>query len=155
MCLHLWEVCFRAYSYICMYAYIQVPYTHTHTHTYTYMHTKGGAREYYSASDLRVGGVVSVFGRQLVLDDCDSATRAYYEENFGELFAKSVGADSANKRPKSALIIPPHNGFGHEEDSRQNCMSLHPKPPKVCSCVFRVCVCVCRCICVCAYNPAS
>jgi len=86
--------------------------------------------EHYKATDLVVGGVITVFGRQLVLNDCDSATRAFYEEEYGIVQGDAQGKASGG-RPKSAIVVPPHNGFGKEEDSRQNCISLHPKAPKM------------------------
>lgn len=36
--------------------------------------------EYYRAADLRLGGTVSVFGRDLLLLDCDEFTKRYYKE---------------------------------------------------------------------------
>ena len=36
-------------------------------------------------------------------------------------------ADPASSKSKE---IPPYNGFGSEEDSLCNCLSLIPKPPK-------------------------
>jgi len=114
-----------------------------------------GPRGYYQAHDLRVGGVVSVFGRQLVLNDADAATVKYYKDVMGvDLMAggglsrgvsatsrastagpasphASSGHGGAASRPRSAVLVPPHNGFGKEEDSRQNCLSLHPKPPRI------------------------
>ena len=33
------------------------------------------------------------------------------------------------KPPKPPRMIPPYNGFGSEEDSLGNCLSLIPKPP--------------------------
>lgn len=97
--------------------------------------TVGGSsasNKFYSPADFSVGGVVGVFGRQLVLEDCDETTRSYYEEEFGISFPKQPKSIKQTGRPKSVVLVPPHNGFGKEEDSRQNCVSLHPKPPKVC-----------------------
>ena len=116
-----------------------------------------GPRGFYTAHDLRVGGVVSVFGRQLVMNDADGATIKYYKESLGidvmaggaSAMSRGVSATSrastagpssphgsgkntsGASRPRSALLVPPHNGFGKEEDSRQNCLSLHPKPPRI------------------------
>lgn len=112
---------------------------------------------FYTAHDLRVGGVVSVFGRQLVLNDADAATVRYYKEQLGidvmagrallrGVSAQSRASTAAPSSPHSSsanvegssqaarlrnvILVPPHNGFGKEEDSRQNCLSLHPKPPR-------------------------
>jgi len=97
--------------------------------------TSGGEQAdagYYTASDFQIGGIISVFGRQLVLNDCDDATSRYYSENFGADLrpARAQAVRAGTGRPKSAVLVPAHNGFGKEEDARQNCISLHPKPPK-------------------------
>jgi len=34
------------------------------------------------------------------------------------------------KPPRAPRMIPPYNGFGSEEDSLGNCLSLIPKPPQ-------------------------
>ena len=34
------------------------------------------------------------------------------------------------KPPRQPRMIPPYNGFGSEEDSLGNCLSLIPKPPQ-------------------------
>ena len=34
------------------------------------------------------------------------------------------------KPPREPRMIPPYNGFGSEEDSLGNCLSLIPKPPQ-------------------------
>ena len=91
--------------------------------------TGGGAENFYTARDLRLGGVVSVFGRQLVLNSCDESTARYYRDVLG-VDMNPPAPPPRPPRPQSAVIVPPHNGFGKEEDSRQNCLSLHPKPPR-------------------------
>ena len=90
------------------------------------------AGEHYTAKDFVLGGIVSVFGRQLLLNDCDDATARYYLDEFGvDVRAQRQQAARAGAaRPKPAMLVPAHNGFGKEEDARQNCLSLHPKPPK-------------------------
>jgi hypothetical protein len=46
---------------------------------------------------------------------------------------RSVAAvrEMEKQQRQRAILVPPHNGFGKEEDTRQNCLSLHPKPPRV------------------------
>jgi hypothetical protein len=91
--------------------------------------TGGGRERFYTARDLHLGGVVSVFGRQLVLNSCDESTARYYRDELG-VEMNPAAPPPRPLRPQSAVIVPPHNGFGKEEDSRQNCLSLHPKPPR-------------------------
>ena len=43
----------------------------------------------YHWSELRVGDVVNVFGRELTLRDCDEHTRGWYEERLGLTAAAS------------------------------------------------------------------
>lgn len=39
--------------------------------------------DYYTSADLVVGAVVNVWGRKLVLCDCDDFTKEYYKTKFG------------------------------------------------------------------------
>jgi hypothetical protein len=84
----------------------------------------------YTPLDLRIGGYVSVHGRPFLLHDCDDFTRHFYMNNMGyhgsEMEAINVQEVIPNP-PKREL--PPYNGFGSYEDSKQNCTSLLPKPP--------------------------
>ena len=42
-----------------------------------------------------------------------------------------TGESGDEKPPTTAeRVIPPHNGFGSDEDSLGNCLSLLPRPPK-------------------------
>ena len=47
-----------------------------------------------------------------------------FSENFDSIDYKSKGT------PSQPRVMPPYNGFGSEEDSLCNCLSLIPKPPK-------------------------
>ena len=60
-------------------------HTHSHTHTHTHPHThQTGAVEtdYYRDSDLTLGAVINVWGRRLLLCDCDEFTREYYTTKY-------------------------------------------------------------------------
>ena len=47
-----------------------------------YMHTCN-SDGYYTPKDLRVGGVISVFGRQMMINDADASTMRYYQDVLG------------------------------------------------------------------------
>lgn len=81
---------------------------------------------------MKIGQVLNVFGRTVVLTDCDKFTRDYYQKKYGiEEFVPI-------ERPKetrwmSGFVerpIPPYNGWGSFEDSEANCHSIQPKAPQ-------------------------
>jgi hypothetical protein len=39
--------------------------------------------EYYKDSDLAIGVAINVFGRKIVLTDCDAFTKEYYSNKYG------------------------------------------------------------------------
>jgi len=86
-------------------------------------------RNFYRAQDFKLGDTVSVFGRKLLLHDCDDFTRQYYQQQFGQEMEPIPV--SGPRKHDVIMPIPPHNGIGREEDSIMNVMSLHPKPPKM------------------------
>lgn len=47
------------------------------------MQTGAVANEHYHDSDLTIGGVVNVWGRWLLLCDCDEFTKEYYRSKYG------------------------------------------------------------------------
>ncbi len=63
--------------------------------------------------------------------DADYFTRKFYEENFGITFQTSDRykntLDSSKDEPLRPIEIPPHNGFGSEEDSLGSVLHLVPK----------------------------
>lgn len=40
---------------------------------------------YYKDSDLQIGSVLNIYGRAVVLTDCDSFTKNYYRKKVGNL----------------------------------------------------------------------
>ena len=83
------------------------------------------------AEHLRVGSTLSVFGRNFFIYACDEFTRNYYMETMGLDAAALAPIDVTEEvKPLATNELPPHNGFGSLEDSRQNCIMLIAKPPK-------------------------
>ncbi|XP_071340370.1 EF-hand domain-containing family member C2 isoform X1 [Trachinotus anak] len=85
--------------------------------------------EFYKDCDLTVGGEVNVFGRRVIIANCDDFTKDYYRskysiEDFTPIQYKAPAA------PKPQRLVPPYNGFGSEEDSLSSCLGLLPKPPQ-------------------------
>mmetsp|Transcript_16710 Transcript_16710/g.52605 ORF Transcript_16710/g.52605 Transcript_16710/m.52605 type:complete len:431 (+) Transcript_16710:977-2269(+) len=84
--------------------------------------------EYYTYDDLKVGCYVNVYGRRMLIHDADEFTRHYYVTKLNwdiQDFRPVVVAEQYPPIPQSEL--PPYNGWGTEEDSRQNCLSLIPR----------------------------
>lgn len=84
----------------------------------------------YEPQDLFVGSTVNVWGRTVVLYDCDEFTQNFYMEFLG--YDQSQGKVDVSEVPlrHAKLLPPPHAGVGSEEDSLINCLMVRPKPPK-------------------------
>ncbi|XP_061580290.1 EF-hand domain-containing family member C2 [Cololabis saira] len=87
------------------------------------------SEEFYKDCDLAVGGEVNVWGRRVVLADCDDFTKQHYRSKYGieDFTPVQYKVPPAPELPKP---VPPFNGFGSEEDSLQACLKLLPKPPR-------------------------
>lgn len=86
---------------------------------------------FYSPEDLRIGGIMEVYGRSLEVCGCDRFTKQYYMDTFGMQegdFPLMEPASATN--PPPMLPPPPHNGYGTEEDSLGSFLFLTPKVPK-------------------------
>jgi len=85
---------------------------------------------YVGVDDLRVGCMLDVFHRRIMLTDADKFTREWYLENKGVVLRPKV----TKRRPVKILPRetepPKHTGFGTEADSRKSWESLHPMPPR-------------------------
>ncbi|XP_034144941.1 EF-hand domain-containing family member C2 isoform X2 [Esox lucius] len=87
------------------------------------------AQQFYKDSDLTLGGVMNVWGRRVIICDCDNFTKEYYRSKYGiEDF--SPVQYKAPLTPEPPRPVPPYNGFGSEEDSLCSCQGLLPKPPQ-------------------------
>ncbi|KAG9349598.1 hypothetical protein JZ751_028046 [Albula glossodonta] len=85
--------------------------------------------EYYKDSDLTLGAVINVWGRKVVLCDCDNFTKEFYRSKYGIEDFTPVDF-KASPAPKVPREVPPYNGFGSEEDSLCSCKGLVLKAPK-------------------------
>ena len=91
---------------------------------------KPGTDEYYDDKDLYIGQVVDVFNRQFLLYDADDYTKNFLDNKFGKHDWTPINVDEYVPKGRPEIVLPPHNGWGSEEDSRGYCYSLHPKPPR-------------------------
>lgn len=63
-----------------------------------YLQTGAINTEYYSDVDLTLGGVINVWGRMMLLCDCDEFTKQYYKTKYG------IG-QPLNNQKKDLLLI--------------------------------------------------
>ena len=76
-----------------------------------------------------MGGQISIIHKAYKIIGADKFTRDYFLNAMQRdmpLYVPKV----VQKETKRKTEIPPHNGFGDEEDSKVNCLRLIPKPPK-------------------------
>ncbi|XP_065533163.1 EF-hand domain-containing family member C2 isoform X2 [Lathamus discolor] len=85
-------------------------------------------QEFYKDSDLKIGAVINVWGRKIILCDCDEFTKEYYRTKHGIEDFTPVPYKTPPP-PKPEKTFPPYTGFGSEEDSLCSCMGLILKPP--------------------------
>ncbi|XP_064535803.1 EF-hand domain-containing family member C2 isoform X1 [Drosophila montana] len=89
---------------------------------------------YYTDEDLKIGTVLKVFGRHVMLTSCDQFTQHYYREKYGiQDFTPQPVPDRSDERasnPSQARRLPPYNGWGSYEDSEGNCITVEPKAPQ-------------------------
>uniref|UniRef100_A0A8D0GMK5 EF-hand domain-containing family member C2 n=1 Tax=Sphenodon punctatus TaxID=8508 RepID=A0A8D0GMK5_SPHPU len=86
-------------------------------------------QEFYKDCDLRIGSVINIWGRRIILCDCDDFTKEYYRTKYGVQDFTSIPY-KAPSPAKVEKIFPPYTGFGSEEDSLCSCLGLLPKPPQ-------------------------
>ncbi|NXS53837.1 EFHC2 protein, partial [Brachypteracias leptosomus] len=86
-------------------------------------------QEFYKDSDLKIGAVINVWGRKIILCDCDEFTKEYYRTKYGIEDFTPVPY-KAPPPPKAEKKFPPYTGFGSEADSLCSCMGVILKPPQ-------------------------
>lgn len=81
---------------------------------------------------MRIGQEINVFGRKVLLTDCDEFTREFYRKQYGiEDFTPIEMPKEPEFSPADVeKSLPPYNGWGSYEDSESNCHSIHPKACK-------------------------
>jgi hypothetical protein len=85
---------------------------------------------FYKDNDLMIGNAINVFGRKMILIDCDEFTKEYYSKKFGINKFETIHFSSTKDVKKVERINPPYTGFGSEEDSLASCQKMIPEPPK-------------------------
>lgn len=85
---------------------------------------------YYKDTDLMIGRVVNVFGRKILLTDCDEFTKEFYRNKYGVSDFAPVSFNTGSRGMRIERADPPYNGFGSEEDSLASTKKMIPEPPK-------------------------
>ncbi|CAM9270260.1 unnamed protein product [Chrysoparadoxa australica] len=87
----------------------------------------GGDKVHWT--ELYLGQEVDVYGRKIILTEADAFTREFYDKEGRPLGDPvELGLEPPKVYDK---VIPPHTGFGSEEDSLVSCTgSLMPTAPK-------------------------
>jgi len=101
-----------------------------------------------------IGSTVNVWGRSLLICDCDQFTKEFYRTKYGIGMHKFIGSSLADYFHRSDVVvvayidsfapveipkpevspikkvIPPHIGIGTEEDTMASVLDLIPKQPR-------------------------
>lgn len=84
--------------------------------------------DYYQPGDLMIGYTIKIYGREMLIIDCDEYTRQWYRDNL-DVEQNPLRVDKPHKNLKYDPV-PPYNGYGTYEDSLGSVYALDPKPPK-------------------------
>jgi hypothetical protein len=104
---------------------MKVPKTPVLTH-YPSMSLK--KEDHYQPSDLMIGNVLNIYGRDVLLVSCDQYTTQWFKDNYG-VEQVPLKVEKPNKNFKYNPT-PQYNGYGTEEDSLGSVKALVPKAPK-------------------------
>merc|ERR1719261_290937 len=75
-----------------------------------------------------IGDAIYVWGRKVVLYNCDDFTRQFFREYLG---VEQGSIDVSQPPPvHTQLSYPAPTGYGSEEDSLGSVLNIVPKPPK-------------------------
>jgi len=85
---------------------------------------KNNPVDYYTPKDLILGNYINIYNRNCFIFDCDDFTKNWYKKNLGI----DMEPIRMKKNPPQKIIhpIPPHNGYGSEEDSLLSVYYLSP-----------------------------
>ncbi|XP_040122081.1 EF-hand domain-containing family member C2 [Oryx dammah] len=84
-------------------------------------------QEFYKDTDLSIGTTINVWGRKVLLCDCDDFTKTYYRTKYGIENFTSIPC-KAPSPPKIERKFPPYTSFSSEEDSLRSCIGIMPTP---------------------------
>jgi len=84
---------------------------------------------YLTWDEIEPSKPISAFGRQFRIQGVDEFTQKWYAEKQNKHFDLGNVEAPRPKEPKP-LVVPPHNGFGDEEDSLGYVYKLQPDKPK-------------------------
>lgn len=88
--------------------------------------------QFLTHKELQVGETVEIFNKKYFIYDADSFTRKWMHEHGCPLSDRVDTAAIRDPPPKQyEIAVPPHTGFGSDEDGMQSCRSLAVKPPKI------------------------
>lgn len=72
-----------------------------------------------------------MYGRKVILTDCDSFTKEYYRTKYGmDTFNRLEQPEDGDFMELRSRDLPPWNGIGSYEDSEGNCRTVIPQTPK-------------------------
>ena len=95
----------------------------------------GDDSKYYNEKDLAIGRHLNVYGRDVILADCDGQTREFYRQKYGIEEFHPISIPTHSRKYVSFIdqrkTMPPYNGWGSYEDSEGNCVGIEPKAPKI------------------------
>jgi len=84
---------------------------------------------YLTWDEIEPSKPVNAFGRLFRIQSVDAFTQKWYAEKQNKHFSLG-GVDAPKPREPKPLVVPPHNGFGDEEDSLGYVYKLQPDKPK-------------------------
>eukprot|EP00771_Trimastix_marina_P004197 gnl/Trimastix_PCT/944.p1 GENE.gnl/Trimastix_PCT/944~~gnl/Trimastix_PCT/944.p1 ORF type:complete len:592 (-),score=180.26 gnl/Trimastix_PCT/944:85-1860(-) len=88
-------------------------------------------RNFYTDADLMIGRTIRAFNRDFLMYDADAFTKDFYTRTHGVDSALLEPVSISEPRPTPPVReVPPHLGFGSEEDSLTSCLHLYPKAPR-------------------------